>query len=158
MIVIKLFVNSYKKLLLLTKSYVFSILDFAALFGFSEGTKPSAVALLSPYYSRSLSDKEVRLYSPRTGDTSGVFLDLNAWIAKGIGSQIASVDDVSSQVALVPVIVIFDDGECEDVSNGQDVISETLMTRIVTPHGKRPAPLDCDAPRKKRRDQIDFEA
>ena len=61
----------------------------AASFGFSEHTNFLAVAMLSPYYSRALSDEAVRLYSPRTGVTSGVFLDLQSWIAKGNVSEIA---------------------------------------------------------------------
>ena len=65
----------------------------AAFFGFSEETKSFALAMLSPYYSRALSDEAVRLYSPRTGVTSGVYLNLHSWIGKGNVLDIAIVDD-----------------------------------------------------------------
>lgn len=130
----------------------------AAFFGFSEETNSFALAMLSPYYSRALSDEAVRLYSPRTGVTSGVYLNLHSWIGKGNVSDIAIVDDsFISQAALNPVIVVVDDATDGADASSLDVISERLMTRIVTPQGKRSAPLNCDAPRKKKREDLEFE-
>ena len=130
----------------------------AAFFGFSEETKSFALAMLSPYYSRALSDEAVRVYSPRTGVTSGVYLNLHSWIGKGNVSDIAIVDDsFISQAALNPVIVVVDDATDGADASSLDVISERLMTRIVTPQGKRSAPLNCDAPRKKKREDLEFE-
>ena len=155
---------SYKYLQKVTKSYLnlfFLLLacrgclfGICSLFGFSEETNSFALAMLSPYYSRALSDEAVRLYSPRTGVTSGVFLNLHSWIAKGNVSDIAIVDDSCiSQAALNPVIAVVDDATDGADASSLDVISEGFLT----PQGKRSAPLNCDAPRKKKREDLEFE-
>ena len=55
------------------------------------------------------------------------------------------------------MIVVVDDATDGADASSLDVISERLMTRIVTPQGKRWAPLNCDAPRKKKREDLEFE-